>query len=107
MIRVVNKRTYKGEGEYIGRPSPLGNPFSHIKSSRYASIMVSSRREAMARYPDWLESQPEDSEAKKAFRALVEKYEKTGELVLICWCAPADCHGHILADMIEEVADVL
>ena len=28
-MKVVNKRDYKGPGEYIGRPSCLGNPF-HI-----------------------------------------------------------------------------
>lgn len=26
-IHVVNKRTFKGEGIYVGRPSILGNPF--------------------------------------------------------------------------------
>jgi hypothetical protein len=107
MIRVINKRHHPdADGEYIGRPSPLGNPFSHIKSSKYASIMVSTRREAVSRYREWLEEQPEDSEAKKAFRNLVEKYKRDNELVLICWCAPADCHGHVLADMIEEKVDV-
>ena len=27
MIRIVNRRTYRGEGIYIGRPSLLGNPY--------------------------------------------------------------------------------
>ena len=27
MVKVENKRTYKGDGVYIGRPSVLGNPF--------------------------------------------------------------------------------
>jgi len=27
MIKIVNKRNYTGPGIYIGRPSPLGNPF--------------------------------------------------------------------------------
>jgi hypothetical protein len=26
MIRIENRRTYRGEGIYIGRPSLLGNP---------------------------------------------------------------------------------
>ena len=106
MIQVVNKRTYKGEGEYIGRPSPLGNPYSHIKSSKYENIIVSTRREAIRRYSGWLEEQPEDSEAKKMFNRLVQKYKDEGKLTLICWCVPHDCHGHILADMIEEIVDV-
>jgi hypothetical protein len=27
MITIENKKTYRGEGIYIGRPSLLGNPF--------------------------------------------------------------------------------
>jgi hypothetical protein len=27
MIKIENKKTYRGEGIYIGRPSLLGNPF--------------------------------------------------------------------------------
>ena len=27
MIRIENKKTYRGDGVYIGRPSLLGNPF--------------------------------------------------------------------------------
>ena len=27
MITIVNKKTFKGNGIYIGRPSVLGNPF--------------------------------------------------------------------------------
>lgn len=104
MIKVVNKKTYRGEGEYIGRPSSLGNPFSHIKNSKYASIMVSTRRESIMLYPEWFDKQPENSEVKKAFKNLVEIYKQTGDLTLICWCAPADCHGHFLADRIEKEA---
>lgn len=27
MIRIENRKTYRGDGVYIGRPSLLGNPF--------------------------------------------------------------------------------
>jgi len=33
---------------------------------------------------------------------IVVENEKTGELVLICWCSPASCHGDILKDIIEN-----
>jgi hypothetical protein len=26
-IKIENQRKYKGSGVYVGRPSPLGNPF--------------------------------------------------------------------------------
>src|SRR5262249_30543458 len=46
MIRVENKRTYRGAGVYIGRPSLLGNPFE---------IGVHGEREDVIRfYRQWL-----------------------------------------------------
>ena len=102
MILVVNKRSYHGVGEYIARPSPLGNPYSHL-ASKWAEHKVKSREEAVEKYREWFDSQPEDSPAKQEFRRLVEKYKKDGELTLICWCSPADCHGYVLAEKIHEV----
>ena len=105
MIQVVNKRNYSGPGEYIGRPqSPLGNLWSH-KSSKYA-ILVKSRREAIDKYKDWIDAEPEDSPAKKELRRLAEIYKKTGELVLICWCSPASCHGHYISELIHNIAGI-
>ena len=41
MIRIENKKTYKGDGFYIGRPSPLGNPFPvDAKTSRTKAISL-------------------------------------------------------------------
>ena len=117
MIRVVNKRNYSGPGENIGRPSPLGNPWSH-KPSKYAIILVKSTREAIDKFRDWIESEPENLPdktpeekelkrllilAKKELQRLVEIYKSTKELVLICWCVPADCHGFVIADIIHEI----
>jgi hypothetical protein len=53
VIRVMNKRTYKGGGYYIGRPSALGNPFSHVEHS-LALRHVASRDEAVEKYRVWL-----------------------------------------------------
>jgi len=46
MIRIENKRTYRGAGVYIGRPGLLGNPFE---------IGVHGDREDVIRlYRQWL-----------------------------------------------------
>ena len=72
---------------YIGRPSPWGNPFSHLVRSR-AKFLVATREEAIQRFEEWLLAQPE----------LVKrvKQELCGK-VLGCWCAPLSCHGDVLA----------
>jgi len=46
MINIVNRKSYRGEGVYIGRPSPLGNPFKIGRDG--------TRDEVVARYREWL-----------------------------------------------------
>ena len=48
MIRIVNKRNYKGPGIYIGRPSPLGNPFVIGRDG--------DREEVIRKYRDFLQT---------------------------------------------------
>lgn len=104
-IRVVNKRAWKKGGEYIGRPSPLGNPFSHLESV-LAEHRCATRAEAITRYEQWLRAELRDvtSEATIAFRELQRRYDAGEELVLICWCAPSPCHGHVIGRLLEEGA---
>ena len=64
---------------YIGRPSPWGNPFAVGKDG--------TREEVIARYIGHLQQNPELVD-----RIRVELAGKD----LVCWCAPAACHGDIL-----------
>lgn len=87
MARVVNKRLYRGEGVYIGRPSIFGNPFVIGRDG--------TRRQVIARYEEW-------------FKARLKKYSKFRRAVeklrgknLICWCAPLECHGDVILRYLE------
>jgi hypothetical protein len=107
VIFVVNKRLYSGEGEPIYRgASPLGNPFTHLNNSKYAEFKVKTRRESIDKYEEWLEGQPEDSDAKVELYRLARMYKDTGELTLICFCAPYECHGNIISRMIHNIVDI-
>lgn len=67
---------------YIGRPSPFGNPFAIGRDG--------DRDAVMGKYVAWLGNQP----------ALIDRARR--ELAgkdLVCWCAPAACHGHVLRDL--------
>ena len=46
MIRIENKKYYRGDGVYIGRPSLLGNPFKIGKDR--------TRQEVIRKYGIWL-----------------------------------------------------
>lgn len=93
MIRIENKRTYKGPGFYIGRPCPLGNPFPvDAKTSRDKAIRL---------YREWLKGKLlGDNPTSKAFMVLVNYYQENGELTLICWCAPLQCHAEVIREFI-------
>ena len=77
---------------YIGRPSKWGNPFSH-KSGTLAEFQVDSRDEAVARYEEWIKTQPS---------LLASLHELKGK-TLGCWCSPQSCHGDILVRLADEL----
>ena len=77
---------------YIGRPSKIGNPYSHLENTA-ASYVVESREDAVRLYEEWIRAQPELMAAAKA--------ELKGK-ILGCWCAPLACHGDVLAKIANE-----
>ena len=83
MSCVLNARkvgkTPHPDAVYIGRPSPWGNPF---EIGRHGS-----RSDVIALYIAYLHDNPE-----LVARARQELEGKD----LVCWCAPAPCHGDIL-----------
>jgi hypothetical protein len=102
-ITVVNKKQYKGDGEYIGRPSVLGNQFTHLDHG-LAQYKVATREEAVEKYREWLRVEwRKNGAVKKELMRLVAQYQRDRKLTLICWCAPEACHGDVLKDAIEKI----
>ena len=102
-INIHNKRKSNPvDGVYIGRPSVLGNPFSHLKGT-LADYSVSSRDEAVDRYETWLRSEIKTNKVViKEMRKLYKKFVDSGHLNLVCWCYPARCHGDVIKKLILE-----
>ncbi|HZS06754.1 MAG TPA: DUF4326 domain-containing protein [Blastocatellia bacterium] len=97
MIRIENRKTYRGQGVYIGRPSLLGNPFRIGEHG--------TREEVIARYRSWLWRQIRlRGEVYRELQQLAAKATQ-GDLVLICWCKNAGrhvpCHGDIIQSAVE------
>ncbi len=69
---------------YIGRPSKWGNPFQIGRDG--------DRAQVIARYERWLADQP----------ALLAELGSLAGKTLGCWCAPAACHGDVLARLAAE-----
>lgn len=84
---------------YIARPSKWGCPFTHIKGrSTRAEFVVSSRKEALEKYRDYLEF----GDGKHLLNDLHELKDKK----LGCWCKDengnGNCHGDIIVELIEK-----
>lgn len=73
---------------YIGRPSKWGNPF--------ILGIDGNRAEVVAKYARWIQTQPQ---------LLADLPELKGKH-LMCWCAPAACHGDVLLALANGEEDV-
>ena len=87
-INVMNKTSYTGDGEYIGRPSPLGNPFKIGKDG--------TREETIQKYRIWLWKQiQQQTPAYDEFIRLA-RLATNEPVTLVCWCTPQPCHADVI-----------
>ena len=95
MITIGNKR-HGARGVYVGRPSPLGNPFQMRSEADRAAVIRA--------YERWLREQlrDESSAASRVIRDLAEQ-ARHHDLCLLCWCAPRPCHADVIKRIIEEI----
>lgn len=107
-IEVINTHHLKDKkvGEYIGRGSPLGNPYSHQEGTS-APYKVASREEAIEKYRIWLREQIKKPNFKviEELDRLLYKAISEGELKLRCYCAPAPCHGDVIKEYLEKAIE--
>ena len=101
-IDVANKK-FGGQGEYIGRPSALGNPFTsktHGQGQRVQSV-----QESIDLFEQWLEEkiQAKDKDVLAELTRLF-KHAQHKPLTLVCWCAPGPCHGDVIKRVLERTA---
>lgn len=82
---------------YVGRPTPLGNPW---KIKRKAANAV--RASAQDQYKKWLwaKIKARDKEVMNALLAIPK------DAILGCWCTPKPfCHAEIIASCLEWMWD--
>jgi len=92
-INVRNKGSWKQDGFFVGRPSPLSNPFMITETQ--------TREIVLQRYAEVIKSAIKNR--KKHIIVPLQKLEyhliENGKLDLICYCAPKRCH----ADLIKQI----
>ncbi len=94
-MSIVIGKKWDATAQYIGRGSPLGNPFV-MKSE-------ADRDEVCDQYQAWFNRKVEagDPLVMNELRRLY-KIAKSGELVLGCYCAPKRCHGETIKKFLEK-----
>jgi hypothetical protein len=107
MINVCNKHHEKpkfGKTFYIGRGSPLGNPFSH--KGYPGTTKTKDRTEAVACYGTYLRERIAEKDL-----AICEALEHMsaanhfGTINLMCFCAPLACHGDVIKSVLLDMED--
>ncbi len=95
--RVVNIYKYKGEYEYIGRPSSCGNPFVIGRDG--------DRDEVIELYRNYFNDR---ISTEAAFKTIIESLRGG---ILGCFCRPVDgfkgkvlCHGQIVAGYLDSIS---
>ena len=95
MITVGNKK-HGACGIYVGRPSPLGNPFTMQGESERAAVIRD--------YEDWLAEQLLDPSSPASIEIYrLAKLARKQDLCLVCFCAPMACHANIIKRTIEAI----
>lgn len=100
-ITVLNKRTLSDPlpgttRVYVGRPSPLGNP--------YAIGRDGDRDTVVAKYRRWLHANLDTREVRLALHDLLAN-ARQGPLELVCWCAPQACHADVIRSCLQWLDD--
>ena len=93
MIHIGKK--WDSKAQYIGRGSPLGNPFvigKHGDRDRVCDL-----------YQLWFDGKvaAKDEVVMRELRRLY-RLAREGELVLGCFCAPNRCHGETIKSFLEK-----
>jgi len=103
-ILVVNKNVHAPTSTdiYVGRGSVLGNPYtSKDLATSKAIYQVNSKEEAIRSYREYL-----SVNIATGNNAICDELNNIytmalkGEVHLVCYCKPKDCHGDIIKDIV-------
>jgi len=113
MIKVIHSKDKERypypERVYIGRGSPLGNPFTHLRAERTKAVFqCGSRFEAINRYRPYIAEKiaSKDPDVCLSMNSIYRKALE-GNVYLVCFCAPESCHGDVIKQLVEEKIRIL
>lgn len=92
----INIARKPARGEYVGRPSVLGNPF--VMRGEH------DRDRVCDEYQKWFDRKIEaqDPAVLNELRRLFKLGRTQGALTLVCFCAPKRCHAETIAAFLRS-----
>lgn len=105
--------------QYVGRPTVLGNPFTHLKKNTKAMFIVDTVEDAVSQYKKWLDKavmgSGGDNEVFNELKRLTKIYRVNKILTLSCWCkdeldprqSDHICHADVLRQEIMALASTI
>jgi len=112
MITVVNKKTHTPTENdvFIGRGSPLGNPYTSIPATvqTKAEYHCDSREQSLKMFSEYLNEKikNKDTIVCKELNSIWKKVRSGTNMNLVCYCMPQPCHGTIIKKIIESKLDI-
>jgi hypothetical protein len=107
MIQVVNKYKHipTSDDLQIGRPSPFGNPYSHLPNT-LAKYRVNTREEAVKSYENYLPSAyHNDPKIYALIHEIAVRVMMGKNVNLVCYCKPKSCHGDVIKKFVERLIE--
>ena len=108
-IDVVNKHYHKPTDNdiYVGRPTILGNPYSHLDKGTLAEFKCETREEAIDGYATWFCQKILAKDEKIiSFLRDIKRKSLSGDVNLVCWCKHPKiekaCHADIIKKWLES-----
>lgn len=108
MIHIININNEDKSKEknfyYCGRPSILGNPYTHLdKEQTLAVFQCQDRDESIDKYSDYYDIMyGHNIEFTTIIDEIYEKYKNGEEIYLGCFCKPKRCHCDVIKQKFEE-----
>lgn len=102
--RTKDDYSFMPNNYYIGRPSILGNPYSHLPEDKCQAIYkCKTRDESIQRYSGYFDLMyGKNKEFTELIDEMYEKYKAGEDIYLECYCKPEPCHGDIIAEKLEQ-----
>lgn len=100
-ITVVNKHKLTAEQQreahYIGRGSPLGNPFKVKPWGPH------ERGATLELYRGWLDERIDagDPRVVRELERIAAEAKRDGGVRIMCFCKPKACHGDVIKQVVE------